>query len=77
MLLDAARQAEAAGDYGIAAALVIRDPNTELIGLGRPAVLSTRDPLGHRISTPFGASSPCSGISTLISRSILGRGRAI
>jgi tRNA(Arg) A34 adenosine deaminase TadA len=47
MLLDAAVQAQDAGDYGIAAALVIRARNTELIGVGRNAVLSARDPLGH------------------------------
>lgn len=47
MALAAARQAQAAGDYGIAAALVIRSHDTELIGLGRNAVLSSRDPLGH------------------------------
>jgi tRNA(Arg) A34 adenosine deaminase TadA len=47
ILLDAAVQAQDAGDYGIAAALVIRSRNTELISLGRNAVLSARDPLGH------------------------------
>jgi tRNA(Arg) A34 adenosine deaminase TadA len=40
-------QAQDAGDYGIAAALVIRARNTELISVGRNAVLSARDPLGH------------------------------
>jgi hypothetical protein len=39
VLLDAAVQAQDAGDYGIAAALVIRARNTELISLGRNAVL--------------------------------------
>lgn len=47
MALAAAMQAQAAGDYGIASALVIRSHDTELIGLGRNAVLSARDPLGH------------------------------
>jgi tRNA(Arg) A34 adenosine deaminase TadA len=47
MLLVAAMQAQETGDYGIAAALVIRDQNTELISFGRNAVLSSRDPLGH------------------------------
>jgi tRNA(Arg) A34 adenosine deaminase TadA len=47
MTLAAAMQAQAAGDYGIAAALVIRSHDTELIGLGRNSVLSSRDPLGH------------------------------
>ncbi|HTX80571.1 MAG TPA: nucleoside deaminase [Streptosporangiaceae bacterium] len=47
VLLNAAMQAEAAGDYGIAAALVIRAWNTELISVGRNAILSSRDPLGH------------------------------
>jgi tRNA(Arg) A34 adenosine deaminase TadA len=47
MALAAAMQAQAAGDYGIAAALVIRSHDTELIGVGRNAVLSSRDPLGH------------------------------
>jgi len=46
-LLDAAVQAQDAGDYGIAAALVIRARDTELISVGRNAVLSARDPLGH------------------------------
>lgn len=47
MLLAAAVQAQEAGDYGIAAALVIRDRRSELISVGRNAVLSARDPLGH------------------------------
>ncbi len=47
MVLEAAMQAQDAGDYGIAAALLIRDGNTELISFGRNAVLSSRDPLGH------------------------------
>jgi len=47
MTLAAAVRAQAAGDYGIAAALVIRSHETELIGLGRNAILSSRDPLGH------------------------------
>lgn len=47
MLLAAAMQAQEAGDYGIAAALVIRDRRRELISVGRNAVLSARDPLGH------------------------------
>ena len=45
--LAASMQAQAAGDYGIAATLVIRGQDTELIGVGRNAVLSSRDPLGH------------------------------
>ncbi len=47
MVLEAAMQAQDAGDYGIAAALLIRDRNTELISFGRNSVLSSRDPLGH------------------------------
>jgi len=47
MLLAGAMQALDAGDYGIAAALVIRDQATELISFGRNTVLSARDPLGH------------------------------
>jgi tRNA(Arg) A34 adenosine deaminase TadA len=47
MLLAAALRAQDAGDYGIAAALVIRNRTTELISIGRNTVLSCRDPLGH------------------------------
>jgi len=47
MLLDSAVQAQDAGDYGIAAALVIRARDTELISVGRNAVLSSRDPMAH------------------------------
>jgi tRNA(Arg) A34 adenosine deaminase TadA len=47
IVLGAAVQAQDAGDYGIAAALVIRGQNTELISVGRNGLLSARDPLGH------------------------------
>jgi tRNA(Arg) A34 adenosine deaminase TadA len=47
MVLSAAVQAQDAGDYGVAAVLVIRGQKTELISFGRNAVLSSRDPLGH------------------------------
>jgi tRNA(Arg) A34 adenosine deaminase TadA len=47
ILLAAAEHARDAGDYGIAAALVIRDHDRELVSIGQNALLSSRDPLGH------------------------------
>jgi tRNA(Arg) A34 adenosine deaminase TadA len=40
-------QAGAAGDYAIAAALVIRCQGTELVVVGRNTLFSSRDPAGH------------------------------
>lgn len=47
VLLAAAVQSRDAGDYGLGAALSVRVGNAELISVGRNAVISARDPLGH------------------------------
>ena len=47
LLLDRAQQAGDAGNYAIAAALVLRDPEGELVVLGQNTLFRGRDPAGH------------------------------
>jgi tRNA(Arg) A34 adenosine deaminase TadA len=46
-LLDHGAQARAAGNYGIAAAFVLRTEGTELVCFGENTVFSDQDPAGH------------------------------
>jgi tRNA(Arg) A34 adenosine deaminase TadA len=47
LLLDRARHAGERGNYAIAAALVVREPEGELVVLGENTLFAGRDPAGH------------------------------